>query len=261
MVKRIILCGMAFVLFLGCTKGEVKDELKLLLDNPGTARGSDLMLALCGWPTHARMRALSLEVELSPGSGRTTGEGTADISATYRSFSCRAKIGFSYGRAFVGGHGLGGGNEIQLSQFRRENPVPAAIGDPSGARRVQIGTLIRGRLAQKSGRLPDGSLADYYFIDLETRHPLLHFELEGERGLNPGGYVYQDCRPAGTFICNMKGATLPKHWNVIPLKRGRAVILVTAREKDGAYSLLIEEPDDGVRSLLRLTEEYRRKAR
>ncbi len=185
---NVILISM---LLFGCAKSAVKEEFKSLMDNPGAASGSGLMLSLCGWPTNVKLRPVSMDIELAPESNRKYGNGIAGISATGDLFACKGKISFTYGRTYVGGHGSGG-YEIQIGGFKKLNAVDPAISDPPAARPIKMDETIKGMLDKKSGRLPDGSFADYYYIDLDNANPLIRFHLKAERGLNPGGYVYQD---------------------------------------------------------------------
>jgi hypothetical protein len=245
------------VLLLGCAQGAVKDEFRSLMESPGTASGSDLMLALCGWPTIVKLRPVSIDVALSPESSRKHGSGIADISAKGDMFACRARIEFMYQHTYVGGHGYSGGTEIQLRGFKKMNAVDPAISDPPTARPIRMGETIKGVLDIKSGRLPDGSFADYYYTDLDRANPLVRFNLTAERGLNPKGYVYQERKLIDEFGSRWSG-TRP-YDNVCPLEKGRAVILISARKQTGSYTIRLDEPDDSVRSMLRLPERYRKK--
>lgn len=242
-----------------CAKSAVRDEIKSLLDSFGTANGSDLILVLCGWPASAKPRLLSLDLELAPESGLKAGSGTADISAACGSFDCRAKISFIYSQVTVGGHGYGGGRQIQLGGFKRLSAVDPSISDPPNARALRIGEKTAGRLSEKSARLPDGSSADYYSIDLQDENPLVRFELAGERGLNPRGYIYQNNLLIDGFICSLPDIKAQPYDNVSPLEKGKAVILITAGAGKGEYTILLEVPDNSARSMLRLPERYRKK--
>lgn len=246
-------------LICACAKSAVRDEIKSLLNSFGTASGSDLMLALCGWPAGTKPRLLSLDIGITPEIGLRGGSGTADIAASCGSFDCRAKISFIYSQVTVGGHGYDGGKEIQFSGFKRLSAVDPAISDPPSARVLKIGEKTVGRLSEKSFRLPDGSLANYYYVDLQDMNPLVRFELEAERGLNPHGYIYQNNMLIDGFVCSLHDIKPQPYDNVCPLEKGKAVILVTAGAKKGSYTILLEEPDDNARSMLRLPERYRKK--
>jgi hypothetical protein len=258
MMKGIKFCVL-IMLLIGCAKNAVKEEIKSLLDNSASASGSDLMLALCGWPTYTKMQLLSLDVELSPESSRKEGDGVADISAAYNSFNCKSRIAFSYTRTYTGGHGYSGGNEIQIGGLKRLDAVDAAISDPHEAHQAKMQISTSGVLSDKSSRLPDGSYADYYYIVLENPYPLIRFDLEAEHGFNPGGYVYQNNKLIATFTCSRRDNKLPNYYNVITLEKGKAVILITGHHETGRYNLFLEEPDNAVRSMLKLPEEYKKK--
>ncbi len=253
--QLMILC----VMMLGCARGAVKKELLSLMDNPGTAAGSDLMTALCGWPAGDKLRPDSMDIELGPESTGSSGQGFVRISAGGDSFSCTGKVSFSYWHSYGGGHGYSGGNEIQLGKFKRLDAVDAAISDPPGARPIGMNETRKGQLGEKSGRLPDGSFADHYSINLENENPLLRFNLEAEKGLNPRGYVYQGGKLVDVFSSRWSG-TAP-YDNICFLEKGRAVVLITTGKKSGSYAIRLDEPDEAARSMLKMPERYRKKAR
>ena len=179
------------MIFFGCAKKVVLEEFKSLMDNSGSASGSDLMLALCGWPTHVKPLPVSIDIELSSTSSRKEGEGIADISAKCGSFDCKAKISFNYSSTYVGGHGYSGGSGIQIGGLKRLDTVDPAISDPPNALPIKIGEPLKGMLDKNSVQLPDSSFAVYYNIELDNPNPLIRFNLEADQGLNPEGYVYQ----------------------------------------------------------------------
>lgn len=230
----------------GCAQRSVKNELVSLLANPGTASGSDLMLALCGWPTYETLTPASVDVDLAPDSGLRHGSGTARITARNSRITCSGVIGFTYSSVYMGGHGSGG-SEIAIGTIKRESPLPPAISDPGSWAAITVGTKISGRLSETSARLPDGSFGDYYRLDVAKPDCMIRIRLEGEKGLNPKGCLYQNNRLESIFI---DGALSPT-FNVICVREGAAVLLVSALGKKGRYTILVEEPDDQTRSMMK----------
>ncbi len=238
----------ACILFSGCAQNAVKREFLSLLENPGTARGSDLMLVLCGWPAQEMLRPVTVEVDLSPGSGLHDDSGTAGISARNDRFTCGGKIEFTYSAVYMGGHGSGG-TDIALGPFEREDSLPPEISDPLQSCVISIGTRIAGHLSEKSVRLPDGSYGDYYALKIVKPDSMIRIRLEGEKGLNPKGCLYQDNKLVSTFISFLFGET-PSTFNIISVNKGKVILLVTAIRKTGRYTILIEEPDEAARSMM-----------
>ncbi len=247
------------MLLFGCTKSAVKKEFESLINDSFTASGSALKLTLCGWPAPVKLRPVSVDIELSAGSDRKGGGGIAELSTKGDLFDCKAKISFMYARTYVGGHGYSGGTEIQLNGFKKLDAVDPGISDPPSAQPIKIGEIAKGVLDKKSRRMPDGTLANYYFIDLEHANPLIRFNMAANGSPQPKGYIYQNNKLIDEFRCRWSG-TQP-YDNVCPLEKGKAVILITAsvRTASGSYTIRLDEPDDAARSMLRLPDRYKKK--
>ncbi len=246
----LVLLIPACILLPGCAQNAVKKELLSLLENPGTARGSDLMVVLCGWPTYEKLHPDTIDVEITPGSGLRSGSGTAAIRARNTGITCSGKIDFTYSPVYMGGHGSGG-TELSFGAFEREDTLPAGISDPRQSRPIAIGSKTGGRLSEKSLRLPDGSFGDYYALEIVKPGSMIRIRLEGEKGLNPKGCLYQDNKLMSTFISSQFSETLSSTSNVICVDRGTVVLLVTAGKQTGRFSLMAEEVDAATRSMLK----------
>lgn len=240
----VCVCLILFLMVLtGCFRNPRSDmnaELESLMDAQYSAAGSDLTFALCGWPVQGRMKLKSLDVKISPESDSKYGSGIADIQAEGNGFTCGGKISFTYSYGYTGGHGYSGGTDIKPGMIMRESCVDSHFSNSSRAQYIETGKKITGSFSADDTRLPDGSLADYYYLELKDKNPAVRIITENESSLTVRGCIYQE----GKLIWSLP-------YFGVKLKQGRVVILVTAGESTGSYSMKVEELDDTEKSKLK----------
>lgn len=174
MIKSFILLSVGgFFIFLliygfGHTERKLKKELKQLIEvSPFSATGSDLMLAVFGWPSAQTLKLTELSVSLNPQSSSKSGSAVATIFGTVDGISYNAEVWFSYFRSYTGGHGYSGGMGYNLSNFQRENKVTSVVCCATNVKTIQTGAFIHDSITKQSYHLPDGSLANYYELTVE----------------------------------------------------------------------------------------------
>jgi hypothetical protein len=210
---------LAIVIYIaGGTERKLKKELRQLIEiYPYSATGSDLMLAIFGWPSSQKLHLKTLSVALDLQATLKSGSATAIISASADTTEYNVQIWFSYFKSYMGSHGVGGGMSLGLSNFQRENEVPDNVCCPERIKTINAGDSITDSLTNQSLRLPDGALAKYYQIKTERNISELEFELEAEnkQDLQLKTVFYKDkkmisgyrLRTAGTFIILVTGGT------------------------------------------------------
>jgi hypothetical protein len=229
-------------LFSGCmssVKRDIEKEIHSLVDNPGTASGSDLMLVLCGWPATMKLELQSLTIDLDPQSDSKSGSGFAELHAEHNGTVYQSKISFTYFKSYTGGHGYSGSNEISVSNLTRESDVDSAIGNPGQVHTINIGEKLNGEFNETSLLFPDGLTANFYSVNLpEDAAIKIILERVNEKSSVPTGYIYQNNKLISVF-----------GYSGNRLKGGRTILMVCSRELHSKYSILVEQLDEKTKSM------------
>lgn len=237
MIKPLlILSGLGIALFLviyfsGNTERKLKKELKQLIEvSPFSATGSDLMLAVFGWPSTQKLVLKEVKVSVDPQSSSKSGSATATISGIANGTDYYAEVWFTYFGSYTGGHGYSGGTGLGLSNFQRENEVPAAICQPTKFTSLKPGEAIQDSLTAESYRFPDGSLANYYQLSIAEN--ISEYEIEiaetDKTQLSVKSLLFKDCKMVTRF--NKRNT-------------GTFILLVTGGEKTGTYSIKLHKTE------------------
>ncbi len=238
----VLLCALALAA-LSCFRnpsGDAESEFRESVKYPGTASGSTLTYMTCGWPVTGLMKLNKLKVDMFPDSTMKEGRGYALIQTEGENFKCEGKLFFVYGYTYTGGHGYSGGTGINISIIDRESEVDERVSTPSSAVEIMAGETISGELIETDSKLPDGSYADFYFLELAAENPAIKFTRAKGEGLHIKGAVYQQKKLASSL--SEFG---------FKLKPGRAVILVTAGKSTGRYTLRVDNLSDEEKSKLK----------
>lgn len=223
---------LSILIFTSCDiKSSIEKEIVSIFERDQfSARGSDLTLAVCGWAVQENLKLESVNVKIDYGSGRKSGSGIADISASGKAFRCSGKIFFSYGRYYSGGHGYGSGYEDLNVNFRRESEVADVISEHAAAKQLKPGMKIRAEISVHSEKLPDGSLADFYFIDADDASPVFKITLSGNKKFSPKDFWYQE-----------KKLSSVSNWSGTRFKKGKIYLMVSGGKSGGNYTMVVEE--------------------
>lgn len=237
MIKLLLIfSGLGIALFFviyysGNTGGKLKKELKQLIEiSPFSATGSDLMLAVFGWPSSQKLLLKEVKVNVEPQSSSKSGSATARISGTANGTDYYAEVWFTYFSSYTGGHGYSGGTGLGLSNFQRENEVPAAICQPTKFTSLKPGEILHDSLTAESYHLPDGSLANYYQLSIGEN--IIEYEIEidetDKTQLSVKSLLFKDCKMVTRF--NKRNT-------------GTFTLLVTGGEKTGTYSIKLHKSE------------------
>lgn len=235
MIKSVILFSIAgFFLFLliysqGNTERRLKKELKQLIEVcPFSATGSDLMLAVFGWPSLKTLQLKSLLVSVSPQSSSKSGSATATISGISEGVEYNAEVSFTYFKSYMGGHGYSGGSGLSLSNFQRENEVPSFVCCPGSFKTIQPGEALQDSITNESFHLPDGSLANYYQLTTNFNISVIEIELTG-----------YDKKQLSLKYFIFKGNKIITRYNA--QNTGTFSVLVTGGSKTGSYTINLKK--------------------
>ncbi len=233
---------LALLVYSGCfvTSGDLEDEIISILNSQFSATGSELTLAVCGWQPSETIKVKVLKAKTDPRSSGGYGLGSAYIKTNGRNFSCDGDITFHYSEAYMGGHGSGY-NSLKIELITRESEVPANISNNKDSQKIDIGENVNGTLSDTSRTLPDGSPADWYYIDMTGSEPAIKVLVKSDnRKINPRCYIYQGNR------------FLSKDYDSgIRVKEGRVVIMVSAGKDRCSYSLKVLNLSDSEKSILK----------
>jgi hypothetical protein len=230
----VVIALACVILYLsGSTKRQLKAELRELIEvSPFSASGSDLMLAVFGWPSIQKLDLKSLTVTLDPQASSKSGSATAIIAGIANGVEYNAIVSFTYFKSYTGGHGFSGGNSLGFSNFRRVNELAAFISSPEKFKTVHPGDSLQDSITSKSYRLPDGTLANYYQLDIDFNFSEVEIELieKNKLELTLHLMVFKDNRMLITYS---------------PENTGKFILLITGGNKTGDYTMYIKNNYNG----------------
>lgn len=239
---RLILSAFFLLVLSGCfiTSGDLEDEISSIMNSQFSATGSDLTLAVCGWQPSENLKVQVLKAKTDPYSSGGTGLGSAYIKGNGQHFSCEGEISFHYSEAYMGGHGSGY-NSLKIELINRESEVPASISNNPDAKKISIDENISGRLSDSSRFLPDGSHADWYYIDINGKEPAIKVLIQSDnKKINPRCYIYQGMK----FISKDVDSGFR-------INQGRVIIMISAGKDMCGYSLKVINLTDSDKSILK----------
>lgn len=235
MIKPLLIFfGVGTLLFLvifysGNTERKLKKELKQLVEvYPFSATGSNLMLAVFGWPSSQTLQLKSLSVDVNPQSSSKSGAATAVIIGIAGGVEYSAEVSFTYFKSYMGGHGYSGGTGLSLSNFQRENEVPPFVCCPANYKALKPEEALEDSITTNSYRLPDGSFANYYQFTTQSNISEYEIELSGydKKQLSLKYFVY-------------KGNKMVTRYNIH--NTGTFCILVSGGQHTGAFTINLKK--------------------
>jgi hypothetical protein len=225
--------------FFGCSN--VEKEIRMALSENGTAIGSEFVTQLCGWPSTAKLDITKFDMKLTPDSTQNDGSGFVDITAKGEGYICDGKIFFTYSSAYAGGHGFSGSNDLHFGIIQRETDVAKEISSHEKAIELKLGEKKTGSVSEQSYRLPDGSYAEYYYVDLKGDNPAIKVVTTTlTKDFIVRGSMYQNNKLiSGLSIFGTK------------FMSGRVYILITGGKHTGNFSITINELSEDEKSKLK----------
>lgn len=221
------------------TNSEIRNSVRTLERSQFSAKGSDLTLAVCGWQPVESMEFTSVSSDLFPDSSRSRGRGYLQIEARGKGFTCNSKIFFTYTEGYTGGHGSYE-NYTNFAAFDRETPVPSDVSKSPASVPIGMGEERSSSITRSSRELPDGSLADFYSIEIRNKTGLRvrvqRDDAPGNQSFYPRAYLYQNQK----YLCKDDSNQI--------VKPGTLHIVVTSGLASGRYRIKVIELTDEEKS-------------
>jgi hypothetical protein len=238
--SKILVLILIFIIgMIGCSN--VEKEIRMAIKESGTATGSEFVTQLCGWPSTAKLDITKFDMKLTPDSTQNEGSGSVDITANGDGYICDGKIFFTYSSAYTGGHGLSGSNDLHFGIIQRESDVAKEISSPEKAVELKPGVKKTGSVTEQSYRLPDGSYAEFYFVDVQGDKPAITVAAAS---------LTKDFSITGSMYQNNKLVSGLSAFGT-RFKPGRVYLLLTGGKHTGQFTITVNELSEAEKSMLK----------